>query len=86
MDDSSIQFPDGETIAKVRGKLTDENVVIGPPNKFPVSRPPPASTCCQLLNIPLFRILPSFSGYSCILTRLSQTVLYHVSAVLLNRY
>ena len=35
-----------------------------------VSRPPPASSYCQFknINISLFRILPLFSGYSCILT------------------
>ena len=36
------------------------------------------------LNIPLYRILPLFSGYSCILTGLAKAVSAHVLVVLSN--
>ena len=56
------------------------------PNKFSVSRPPPASSYRQLYYIPLFRILLLFSSYCCILTGSSETMSAHVSAVLSSLY
>ena len=56
------------------------------PHKFSVSRPPLASGYCPALKTPLFHILPLFSGYSCILTGLVETVSAHESAVLSSQH
>ena len=56
------------------------HVLKATPNKFSFSHPPPASSLLSALNIPLFRILPLFSGYSSILTGSVKAILNSVSS------